>query len=103
MKHAENAFWAVLHSAWARDDASDIENAKKCREIALLLSKELIKEGGNFTFEIIQLDLLRRTGHFEEVLESNLSFNDEDLMSICQFQKELAKIKMFVVIRQLGN
>ena len=38
----EDAFYAVIHAAWACDDKGDTENAKHCRTVAIPLAAALI-------------------------------------------------------------
>lgn len=46
-QNTEDAFFAVLHAAWACDDKNDTINAKRCRELAIPLATELIEDHEN--------------------------------------------------------
>ena len=63
------AFHALLHAAWACDDAGEEENAVRCRTLALDLVTALIdrKEDDLETLHLMKADLLRRTGRFAEL------------------------------------
>ena len=90
-----DAFYAILHAAWASDDKNDVDNAKQCRNLALPLVDELIKEGGDReeTYSLMKADLLRRSGRFEELLAeySSTTYSDDLLNKILAFQIEHAK------------
>ena len=58
----EDAFFAVLHAAWACDDKQDVENAKRCRKIAISLADKLIESGHQQkdNLQLMKADLMRR-------------------------------------------
>ena len=92
--HAD-AFYDVLHAAWACDDKEDGEGAKLCRVLAFKFIPTLIKERAEDkeTLLVMAADLLRRSGHFEELINSyqNIRFSTELLNEILSF--EIAKAK----------
>ena len=94
----KSAFFAVLHAAWACDDAEDEENAKRCREIAIPLATSLIEEEiedeeERDNIKLIKADLMRRADQFDELITtySSVHFDDELLTQIIEFQIEKAK------------
>ncbi len=93
----QNAFFAILHAAWACDDAKDDESAKHCREIAIVLGRLLIEENcdGVDNVKLICADLMRRAGRFDELISTYASVRfEEDLQNqILKFQIEKAKVK----------
>ena len=62
--HPGNGYEYYLQAAWAADDANGKKNAAALRELALLslARKQTLSEEE----ELIRIDLLRRTGQFEE-------------------------------------
>ncbi len=90
-KDYETSFFALLHCAWACDDAED-ELAVKIRKMAL---KTLPKIDMNKDLMMIKADLLRRTCQFDELIRqfSDISLNDELYDKIINFQLELARKK----------
>lgn len=93
----EEAFWALLHGAWACDDVSDEENAKHLREMSLPLITEMICENNEnkTNYLLVKADILRRAGHFNELLEEYSSVKPEDelLMQILLFELQKAREK----------
>lgn len=93
----EGAFFALLHAAWVCDDMGDDKNARHCREKALPLLDQLIGEGGpnEETRRVVKADLLRRSGHFEELLEEfgALRFTEEIPAKIAAFHISRAKAR----------
>lgn len=93
----KDAFYALLHAAWSCDDEMDEENSKYCRELAIPLLEELIrKEGENKeTLQLIKADLMRRSGHFDELLTEYTAarFSEDLLNQILDFQIQKAKEK----------
>ncbi len=93
-RRVEKAFYAVLHAAWACDDALDTENAVLCRGLAL---KELDKIMGsprmNENLFVVRADLLRRTGAFDVLIEEYQSknFSNDLLNAVIRFQLEMAR------------
>lgn len=91
----KDAFMAILHAAWACDDADDQVNAKICREKAIPLISHLItenhKEKDNLM--LIKADLLRRSSHFNALLNEfqNVEFQEQIMNHVMAFQLALAK------------
>ncbi len=101
-----DAFYSVLHAAWSCDDKKDKESAKICREKAASLASELTSSGKlndsrRENIMLMRADILRRAGHFEEVISeySSVTFkgdkrNNPDIMNaILKFQIERAHAK----------
>lgn len=67
----EEAFYALLHAAWACDDDGDRINAAECRKRAAELADELLAEdiGHKDTIRVIKADLLRRSGQFQKLFD----------------------------------
>lgn len=88
------AFFALLHAAWACDDAGDRENAIRCRRLALPLITELIEENPADREELIlvKADVLRRAECFDELKEYLAETLPRDVLSerILSFQSHLA-------------
>lgn len=91
------AFFAVLHCAWACDDAKDWQNSRLARQIAIKTANKIIKSKEEDATELIVMkaDLLRRIGEFDQLIKEyeNLTLNDELLDSIIEFQIEKARQK----------
>ena len=96
-KETEDAFFAILHCAWACDDKMDIENAKHCRELAIPLADELIAADfrNKDNLLVLKSDLMRRAGQFDELVEqyASIDFDDDLLNKILAFQIAKAKEK----------
>ena len=96
-KNTEDAFFAILHCAWACDDKKDIENAKHCRKLAIPLADKLIATDfiNRNNIMLLKSDLMRRAGQFDELIEqyASVSFDDDFLDKILAFQIEKAKEK----------
>ncbi len=96
-QNTQDAFYAVLHAAWACDDKKDRINAKRCRELAISLAAALI-EGGHEEkdeIQVIRSDLMRRAGQFDQLIAAYASvrFDEELLNQILKFEIEKAKDK----------
>ena len=91
----EDAFFAILHAAWACDDKQDVENAKLCRKIAISLADKLIESGHQKkdNLQLMKADLMRRAGLFDELVDqyASVRFYDEFLNQILDFQIKKAK------------
>lgn len=87
------AFHAVLHAAWACDDAGDTKNAINCRKLAILQLEKRTDKDENL--KVQKADLLRRAGLFEELAAEygGLKFKDEKMQKIIEFQLEKAEQK----------
>lgn len=85
----EEKFYALLHCAWACDDANDEKNAVFIRGKSL----EYINQFDlNDDSQIQRADLLRRSGQFERVIEeySTKTFKEDIYNKICSFEVEKA-------------
>ncbi len=88
------AFDSLQYAAWVCDDAGDLENAKACREMAIPFAPQVIDDypeiKGHIT--LVTIDLLRRSGHFEELISSykDFSFEDDLLQKVLDFQLQKA-------------
>lgn len=95
-KKTEEAFYAILHAAWACDDKNDDNNARHCREIAIPLVAQMIEEDCQYkdTILLVRADLMRRSGHFDEMVEmySPLRFGEKLLDEALAFEIEMAMI-----------
>lgn len=93
----EDAFFAILHAAWACDDADDLENAKHCRKLAIPVAEELIEEKVDHADDILLMkaDLLRRAEDFETVITEycDIEFDNNIMNTILAFQLEKAREK----------
>ena len=95
-----SAGWSSIYAAWVCDDEGLAGGAKTCRERAIAIlqrakannQKFAVKSGDE---EIILVDLLRRSGRFDEALktcEEALSKNPDKLQTdILHFEKILIK------------
>ncbi len=91
---AEKTYHAILHAAWACDDADDTENARRCRELALPQLERMIRSEppNRKSLLVVKSDLLRRSGHFEELISEykDVRFSDPLLDKILAFEIEKA-------------
>ena len=99
-KEVEEAFFALLHAAWACDDEGDTVKAKICRELAVPLAIEIDKESNDNTensqvIGLIKADIMRRAGQYDEMIEeySNITYEDEIMCKVLAFEIEKAKLK----------
>ena len=97
-KKDEDAFYALLHEAWACDDAEDRANAVRVRNMAIGIADKLLasdKLDWRETLSLIRADLLRRASRFDELLEEygSARYEDDLLNRIIDFEKELARRK----------
>ncbi len=98
-KQHEDAFLAALHAAWACDDKNDETNAALMRKKAAEMAEKLFQSENcdwKDTVRLIRVDLLRRTGRYDELLKQyeSASFEGELLNIIIAFEKELARRKL---------
>ena len=95
------AAWAYRSAAWVCDDEVDnhVISAIKCRIEVLRLMEGLRLNGQSFTDDpitdsILELDLLRRSGQYSEVLACAHALSEKELpemlQSISAFQQQLA-------------
>lgn len=93
-KNPEDAFYAVLHAAWACDDEGDTKNAILCRRLAIKEIDAVIRnQPDNFELEVQKVDLLRRAEMFHAAIGEccNLSTDEELLTKIITFEMDRAK------------
>lgn len=95
------AAWAYRSAAWVCDDeaGNPIDSAISCRNAVLRLMEGLRLNGRSFTDDaltdsILELDLLRRSGQFSEVMTCVRALSEKELpemlQSISSFQQRLA-------------
>lgn len=91
-KKFKDAFFAILHAAWACDDEEDFHSAVKCREIAVSLHSKLEPDEN---LSVMKMDILRRSGQFEALITeySSAEYSQEILNKIAKFQLQKAKEK----------
>jgi hypothetical protein len=105
----DSSMYNFLYAAWDCDDNENINNSMKldnkaiesknkaieCRNRALkLIGTFFVPQRHKPTIELIKLDLLRRTGRFEEAIEYSKTLNIEDnLVAVAKFQVKLCKKK----------
>lgn len=93
-----SATWALIHAAWARDDAEQPTQARICRTKAATMlidaeahNQQVVEQDGAST--AILVDLLRRSGQFAEaqkVLATRRNSIKEDIiLRILDFQMTL--------------
>ena len=97
-KRYNEAFWALLHTAWACDDENDVFNAAYCRKLAIPFISKLIDQTSEEKAEelqIIKIDILRRAGMFDTLLSeySTCIFKNERMKKILAFQLARAREK----------
>ncbi len=94
------ATWALLHGAWACDDAELAQRAVDCRNRAIAMVGVLTSEGGVLAEQpgvgrIVLVDLLRRAGRHEEAaaeLAQGAGDGVDDVIEqILSFQAELVR------------
>ena len=96
----EDAFFALLHTAWACDDKNDEACAVQMRNQAIAIANDLLVCGNmehKDTLRVMRADLLRRASRFDELLDqyAYADYQDELLNSILRFEKEMARKKNF--------
>lgn len=97
-KRYNEAFWALLHTAWACDDKNDVPNAAYCRKLAVPFISKLIDQTSGEKAEelhIMKVDILRRAGMFDTLLceYSTYVFENERMKKILAFQLARARKK----------
>ena len=90
-----DAFFAILHAAWACDDNQDDVNAALCRRLSLPLLSELIDSDTDEkeTLSLIQADVMRRAGLFVEMKSqfSGVRYSQDLLNQILEFELACAE------------
>ena len=93
----ETAFYALLHAAWACDDADDAANAQRMRKLAVPMAEKLLKDGdeNQDNLLLMKADLMRRAGMFDELIKeySSVRFMDKIMNQVLEFQIAKAKNK----------
>ena len=91
-----DAYSALLHAAWACDDANDKENASLLRSKMVDLFDTLpVSWKKNINWLAQLADVMRRCGKFDELIERFADFNSNDdiVNQVVAFQIELAQNK----------
>jgi hypothetical protein len=92
------AAWALIHAAWACDDAGMPGSAKTCRSNAADMINKALENGQQIAKQngagtAIQADLLRRAGRFNEarqlIAEHRPAITEEIISKILSFQETL--------------
>jgi hypothetical protein len=90
--------WQAIHAAWICDDNNNIESSTKCRKQAIALIEKANNHGQIFidqagANEAITIDLMRRSGLYQQALELSQSIQkdgfDEIIRQIVQYQELL--------------
>ncbi|MGN0701942.1 MAG: hypothetical protein ACI4KL_02045 [Lentihominibacter sp.] len=93
-ENQEDSFFAILHAAWACDDANDSENAKCCRKLAIPIAEELVdkKVDNADAILLMKADLLRRAEDFEALISEycDIKFDNDIMNDILTFQLKKA-------------
>lgn len=91
----EDAFQSYIYASWVFDDLEDAKNATECRNRAISLIDEFLKENQNPNYEILKSDLLRRAGRFEDVIKhySDKSYGKQAIDAIIQFEVQKSEAK----------
>lgn len=95
-KNVKKAFYAILHAAWACDDAWNDSSAIHCRKLALKeLDQWFAQDASRMKedMQVVRADLLRRTGEFDALIEEyqDKSFSSDLINRIITFEIALAK------------
>ena len=95
--NVREAFFAVLHAAWASDDEFDFGRAYTCRRQALSLSNQLLETNpvDSETIHLIRMDLMRRTELYDQLISEYWPFHFKNKMMrrIAKFQIRRARAK----------
>ncbi|MBQ8987134.1 MAG: hypothetical protein IJ100_07870 [Lachnospiraceae bacterium] len=100
----EAALNAIMAAAWCCDDSGEKENAHKCRLLAVELIPATVSPDVDDDDELreqnalalIRADLLRRTGQFDEVIQTYTGAHypaDRAFDSMAKYEVELALLK----------
>ena len=94
------AGWTAVKAAWACDDAAYMDAARECRKRAIALLEMARQKGQWFadnagTEEAVIVDLLRRSGQFEQAMQicdERLAMKPDTFISkIMNYQKQLIR------------
>ena len=95
--NTRDAFFALLHAAWACDDCDDDDNARRCRELAAPIAKSLMgaPRGLGENIGLIRADILRRSGQFDALIKeySSVRYSNDVMNDVIRFELALAKKK----------
>ncbi|MDO9565124.1 MAG: hypothetical protein Q7J15_00040 [Candidatus Desulfaltia sp.] len=92
------ATWALIHAAWACDDASQSPQAVTCRKRAAAMLRKAQASGQTLSDQpgaitTILVDLLRRAGELDEaakvIQESKATKTEDTVIRIMEYQTEL--------------
>jgi hypothetical protein len=91
----ENAAGWLVRCAWASDDAEDTETAVTVRLKAAELLLKIPEDEDTESRMLQRMDLLRRAGRFETVLNESkhVSFKDPAVKKLAKYELKLAKKK----------
>lgn len=90
--------WGAIHAAWICDDVQNFKSSIKCRKQAVALIEKAKKNGQKIAdqpgaSEAITIDLMRRSGMYQEALELSAAMKSEDIdeiiMQVIQYEEEL--------------
>lgn len=87
------AMLAFLRAAWDADDEQREDAAKLCRERAISLFPQIGDEVGDRV--VLKADILRRAGHFDEVVEkyAGVTLEADLLTALLIIEVELSKLR----------
>lgn len=95
--NTKTAFFALLHAAWACDDANDDKNSDLCRKMAIPVATSLIEsdKSKKEIYQVIRADMMRRAGLFDELIKTYtwVWIKDKHLKRIVKFERKKAKIQ----------
>jgi hypothetical protein len=89
-----DAYSALLRCAWSCDDRRDINNAKHVRKMAVNMFEKLPRlKKGNENIIAQYIDVLRRCGELDEIIDkfSDFKAKDDVIQKVIDFQIALAK------------
>ncbi len=96
-KYVDSA-WGAIHAAWICDDENNLESSVRCRKQAIILIEKANNQEQKIAdqtgaSEAITIDLMRRSGMFQEALELSDVVKAKDIeeiiKQIIKYQKEL--------------
>ncbi len=85
-KYADSA-WRAIHAAWICDDENNLESSVRCRKQAITLIKKANDQEQKIAdqtgaSEAINIDLMRRSGMYQEALELSEFVKAKDIEEI---------------------